>query len=464
MNDLRIRHIHLGEVKLGSYRLRGWIKTHRRSKKIAFIELTDGSCVKGLQLVVDPNLQGYQEIEDLLHTGSSIEVAGELVDSPAKGQAFEFQVGEITLHGSADPESYPLQKKKHSLEFLREHLHLRSRSNTLGAVFRVRSRAAFAIHKFFQDQGYLYVHTPIITTSDCEGAGEMFRVTTFDPAKPALVDNKVDYSQDFFKDQAHLTVSGQLEAEIFALSHMNCYTFGPTFRSENSNTTRHLAEFWMIEPEMAFCDLKGNMQIGAEFIKYVISDVLNYCHDDLEFLAEREWVDYPLLEMLTSLTSSEVATLEYTEAIKILENSGQNFEFPVAWGMDLQSEHEKFLTDQYISGPCYIINYPKEIKAFYMRLNDDEKTVAAMDLLVPRLGEIIGGSQREERLDKLESRMAEMEIPSDNLQWYLELRKYGGVEHSGFGLGFERLLMYLTGINNIRDVTPFPRFPGYAKF
>jgi len=464
MTDLRIRHIHTGEIALGGHRLKGWIKTHRRSKKIAFIELTDGSSVKGLQLVIDPELSAYQQLESQLHTGGSIEVEGELVESPAKGQAYEFQVSQIKLHGTADPESYPLQKKGHTLEFLREHLHLRPRSNTLGAVFRIRSRAAYAIHRFFQDKGYLYVHTPIITTSDCEGAGEMFRVSTLDPQNLPLIEGRVDYSQDFFKDQAHLTVSGQLEAEAFALSHMNCYTFGPTFRSENSNTSRHLAEFWMIEPEMAFCNLQGNMQVGEEFIKAVILDVLENCSDDLEFLEQREWVEYPLVEMLTKLTQSSVTPLEYTEAVKILEKSGKNFEFPVQWGMDLQAEHERYLTDEYIKGPVYIINYPKDIKAFYMRMNDDGKTVAAMDLLVPRLGEIIGGSQREERLDMLEQRMRSMEIPFENLHWYLDLRRFGGVEHSGFGLGFERLLMYLTGMTNIRDVTPFPRFPGYARF
>jgi asparaginyl-tRNA synthetase len=320
------------------------------------------------------------------------------------------------------------------------------------------------VHQFYQDRGFIYVHTPIITTSDCEGAGEMFRVTTLDLQKVPEIDGHVDYSQDFFKDEASLTVSGQLEAEIFALSHTNCYTFGPTFRSENSNTSRHLSEFWMIEPEMAFCDLSGDMELADEFVKYVIADVLEHCAEDIAFLKEREWVDYNLIDTLEGVVNTKCEVLEYTEAIRVLEASGANFEFPVKWGMDLQAEHERYLTDVHVKGPTFVINYPKEIKAFYMRMNEDNKTVAAMDLLVPGLGEIIGGSQREERGDVLETRMADSGIEKESLWWYLELRKYGSVPHAGFGLGFERLMMYLTGIQNIRDVIPFPRHPGYAQF
>lgn len=464
METVTIRDVHAEKVGLGEYTFSGWVKTHRRSKNVCFIELSDGSSVKGLQLVIEPALESYAAVAEAVSTGASITVQGELVPSPAKGQAFEFQVKHFELVGTADAEQYPLQKKGHSLEFLREIAHLRPRSNTLGAVFRVRSRASMAIHQFFQDRDFVYAHTPIITTSDCEGAGDMFRVVTFDPASPPLVDGKVDYSQDFFKDEASLTVSGQLEAEIMALSLMKSYTFGPTFRAENSNTARHLSEFWMIEPEVAFCDLHGDMQLAEDFIKYIISYVFEHCTADLEFLHARDWVEHGLVDTLQSIQSASFAVLDYTEAIKILENSKQAFEFPVHWGMDLQAEHERYLTDKHVKGPAFVINYPKEIKAFYMRLNDDEKTVAAMDLLVPRLGEIIGGSQREERLDVLERRIKEDGLDPRSYWWYLELRKYGSVPHAGFGLGFERFLMYVTGIQNIRDVILAPRHPGYAQF
>lgn len=464
MKNQTIREIQDKKVPLGPLRMAGWVKTHRRSKNVSFIELSDGSTVRGLQLVIEPKLESYQGVADDIGVGASIVVDGELVESPGKGQSYEFQVSNITLVGGADQESYPLQKKGHTLEFLREHLHLRSRSNTLGAVFRVRSRASHAIHTFFQERGFLYLHSPIITTSDCEGAGEAFAVTTLDLENPPKNDQGIDYSQDFFKEQASLTVSGQLEAEVFALSHKSCYTFGPTFRAENSNTTRHLSEFWMVEPEVAFCNLQGDMELAESFLKYIITDLLEYCAADLEFLHHRDWVEKGLKETLEHVAQSSFQSLDYTDAIAALEKSGKQFEYPVTWGIDLQAEHEKYLTDEYVKGPVFVVNYPKEIKAFYMRMNDDQKTVAAMDLLVPRLGEIIGGSQREERLEMLDARLKECELPQEEYWWYRELRTYGSVPHSGFGLGFERFLMYLTGIQNIRDVIPFPRHPGYAQF
>jgi asparaginyl-tRNA synthetase len=466
MNLHSIRDIHDDKVPAKAIQISGWVKTHRQSKSVAFIELSDGSSVKGLQLVIEPGLASYAAVADRIHTGASVSVEGNLVPSPAKGQKFEMQVENISLVGEADAESYPLQKKGHTLEFLREHMHLRLRSNTLGAVFRVRSVASMAVHEFFQSRGFVYAQTPIISTADCEGAGEMFQVTTLDLAKtPKLPDGKVDFSQDFFGAKASLTVSGQLEGEIFATALMNAYTFGPTFRAENSNTSRHLAEFWMIEPEMAFCNLEGNMEIAQDFILYVITQVLERCKDDLEFLWQREWVEPGLKEALEKLVNTpKFSALTYTEAISILEKSGEKFEFPVSWGIDLQSEHERYLTDKHIGGPVFVTDYPKDIKAFYMRLNDDGKTVRAMDLLVPRLGEIIGGSQREERHEVLQQKILDMGLPLEEYWWYLELRKYGTVPHAGFGLGFERLLMYMTGMQNIRDVISFPRFPGFAKF
>jgi asparaginyl-tRNA synthetase len=414
--------------------------------------------------VVDPNLAGYAECASRLHTGASISVHGELVLSPAKGQKYEFQVRELTLIGEADPEQFPLQKKQHTLEFLREVLHLRPRTATMGAVLRVRSAAAFAVHRFFNDRGFFYINTPIISTSDCEGAGEMFHVSTLDPQNPPRVNGKVDFSQDFFKEPASLTVSGQLEGEVCATGLSKIYTFGPTFRAENSNTTRHLAEFWMIEPEMAFYQLEDNRQLAQDFVKSVIRELLTTCSKDLEFLASQEWVQPGHLENLRVVSESEFACIDYTEAISILEKSGRSFEYPVRWGIDLQSEHERFLTDEHVKGPVTVINYPKEIKAFYMRLNEDGKTVRAMDVLVPRLGEIIGGSQREERYGVLLEKIRGQGLDEAAYWWYLELRKFGTVPHSGFGLGFERLLMYVTGMQNIRDVIPFPRFPGFAKF
>lgn len=464
MSAVRISDVHADKIPLGLCTFRGWVRTHRQSKTVTFIELYDGSCVRGLQLVIDPTLESYAAVAPRVATGASLMVQGELAPSPAKGQRYELRVQEFKLIGESPAEEYPLQKKGHTLEFLREILHLRPRSNTFGAVFRVRSAASMAIHTFFHQRGFVYVHTPIITTSDCEGAGAMFRVTTLDMEKPPRIDGKIDYKQDFFAGEAKLTVSGQLEGEIFATAVGNIYTFGPTFRAENSNTTRHLSEFWMIEPEMAFYDLHDNMALAEDFIKFLIQYVLDHCADDLEFLFAREWADKSMLETLRQVSTAPFATLDYTEAIKVLEKSGKSFEFPVKWGMDLQSEHERFLTDEYVKGPLFVVNYPKEIKAFYMRVNEDGKTVRAMDMLVPRLGEIIGGSQREERHDVLVERIKECKLPVEHYWWYLDLRRFGSVPHAGFGLGFERFLMYVTGMQNIRDVIPFPRYPGYAAF
>ena len=461
---LTIRDITEDKVALGHLELGGWIKTHRQSKRVSFIELTDGTCAGHLQLVVDPALAGYADIAAKLQTGASIRVAGELVLSPAKGQKYEFQVKSLNLIGEADPEQFPLQKKAHSLEFLREVLHLRPRTATMGAVLRVRSAAAFAVHRFFTERGFFYLHTPIISTSDCEGAGEMFHVSTLQADNPPRVNGAIDYTQDFFKEPASLTVSGQLEGEVCAMGLSKIYTFGPTFRAENSNTTRHLAEFWMIEPEMAFYELEDNMALAQEFVQEVIKEVLRTSAKDLEFLASQEWVQPGHLENLQAVSETKFARLDYTEAVSILEKSGKAFEYPVTWGIDLQSEHERFLTDEYVKGPVAVVNYPKDIKAFYMRLNDDGKTVRAMDLLVPRLGEIVGGSQREERYDVLLSKIRALGLDESAYWWYLELRKFGTVPHAGFGLGFERLLMYITGMQNIRDVIAFPRFPGFAKF
>ncbi len=465
MNTVDLRQIHDGEIAKGNIVLEGWIRSHRQSKQVSFIEFYDGTSIKPLQLVIDPALDVYKDVAAKLATGAAIRAHGELIDSPAKGQQFEVKVNNIELVGEADPETYPLQKKGHTLEFLREILHLRPRTNTLGAVFRIRSAAAFAINKFFTERGFYYAHTPIITTSDCEGAGEMFHVTTLNLNDVPKENGKVNYQKDFFKAEASLTVSGQLEGEIMAMGLKKIYTFGPTFRAENSNTPRHLCEFWMIEPEVAFLDLEGNMQLAEDFIKYLTRYVLDNCRDDLDFLHSREWFkDSDFVNVLEKLTTATFKKLDYTEAIKILEASGRTFEYPVRWGIDLQTEHERYLTDEYVKGPVFVVNYPKEIKAFYMRVNEDGKTVRAMDLLVPRLGEIIGGSQREERHDVLLERIRSMGLPEENYWWYLELRKFGTAPHAGFGLGFERFLMYVTGIQNIRDVIPFPRHPGYAKF
>jgi asparaginyl-tRNA synthetase len=447
--------------------VRGWIRTRRESKQgFAFVELNDGSCLRNLQIVVDQSVPGYAGFLKLLTTGTSIRVVGEIKASPAKGQAVEVHARELTVYGTADAEKYPLQKKGHSFEFLREIAHLRPRTNTFGAIARIRNALCAAIHDFFQSRGFLYVHTPIITTSDCEGAGQMFQVTTLDLARLAArtpgAPPVIDYNEDFFGKRASLTVSGQLEGETFACAVGDCYTFGPTFRAENSNTTRHLAEFWMVEPEMPFYDLDDNMALAESFIRTIISDVLTRCPEDMQFFNER--IDKTILATLENIVSQDFLRLSYTEAIGILQQSGQSFEFPVQWGLDLQSEHERYLTEQKFQRPVILYDYPRAIKSFYMRCNDDGKTVRAMDVLVPRAGEIIGGSQREERLDVLVDRMRECGLNPDDYWWFLDLRRFGTVPHAGFGLGLERVLLLLTGMTNIRDVIPYPRTPRHAEF
>ena len=440
--------------------VKGWVRSIRRGKGVAFITLNDGSCFASVQIVLSPELDNY-EVVSRVGTGASLTVTGRLVESPAAGQAWEVQALQVEIVGASD-ENYPLQKKRHSLEYLRSIAHLRPRSNTFGAVFRMRSVLAFAVHQFFQQHGFLYVQTPIITANDCEGAGEMFRVSTLDPVNPPQQDGQVDWASDFFGERTGLTVSGQLQGELFATAFSDIYTFGPTFRAENSNTSRHAAEFWMIEPEIAFADLRDNCQLGEDFLRYMVVYALENCQEDLEFFNQR--VEKGLIGKLESLARAEFITISYTEAVDLLQKSGQTFEFPVKWGYDLQSEHERYLTEKIFNGPVFVIDYPKQIKAFYMRMNDDEKTVAAMDLLVPRVGEIIGGSQREERFEVLKSRMEQHGIAAADMEWYLDIRRWGSCPHTGFGLGFERLLMYLTGMENIRDVIPFPRTPGHARF
>ena len=448
---------------VGSYvRAHGWVRTRRDSKGVHFVQMNDGSCLTNLQVVVD---EGVVPVDTLRRatTGACIIAEGHLVASPAAGQDVELKATSLEVLGPADPQEYPLQKKGHSLEFLRDIAHLRPRSNTFGAVFRVRSALSFAIHQFFRQNGFLYVHTPIITTSDCEGAGAQFGVTILDLMNvPRTSDGSVDFREDFFGKPAYLTVSGQLEAEIFALAFTNVYTFGPTFRAENSNTPRHLAEFWMVEPEMAFCDLQGDMDLAEAFLKFTIGYVLDHCRSDLEFFTKR--IDDTVLPTLEHVVTSSFEHITYTDAIEILRQADRAWEFPVFWGADLQSEHERYLTEEKFRKPVIVTDYPKEIKAFYMRMNDDGRTVRAMDVLVPRIGEIIGGSQREERYDVLLSRIREAGLKEENYWWYLELRKMGSAPHAGFGLGLERMLMYLTGMKNIRDVIPFPRTPGSAEF
>jgi len=437
---------------------RGWVKTRRDGKNVHFIQLNDGSSHTDLQVVVDEGVVPPDVIARVT-TGASLSVEGELVASPGKGQAVELKASSLVIHGAANPEEYPLQKKKHNLETLRPLGHLRARTNTFGAIFRVRNALARAIHRFFQERGFLFIHAPVISSSDAEGAGSMFQVTTLDLeiGKPA------DFAGDFFGRRTFLTVSGQLEAEILALAFANVYTFGPTFRAENSNTPRHLAEFYMIEPEMAFCDLDDNQDLAEAFLKSQIEQVLSECRPDLEFLSK--WYEPDLFKNLEGVLAGPFERISYTEAISHLQKSGRNFEFPVEWGCDLQSEHERYLTEELLKKPVVVTNYPREIKAFYMRSNDDGRTVAAMDVLVPRIGEIIGGSQREERHDLLLSRIREQPgLREGNYEWYLELRRFGGAEHAGFGMGFERMMMYLTGMKNIRDVIPFPRTPGNAEF
>jgi asparaginyl-tRNA synthetase len=443
--------------------VQGWVRTRRDSKAgFSFLEVNDGSCMSNLQIIADASLPNYESEVKRLSAGCSISVRGEIKPSDGKGQATELLAETLHVHGWADPESYPLQKKRHSLEKLREWAHLRPRTNTFGAVARVRNCVCWSIHQFFQQRGFLYIHTPIITASDCEGAGELFRVTTLDLENPPRKEGGVDYTLDFFDRPSYLTVSGQLEAEIFATALGNVYTFGPTFRAENSNTSRHLAEFWMIEPEMAFYELADNMDLAEQFLKHICREVRQQCDEDLQFFHER--IDNTVLPTLDSILEHEFVRLPYTEAIEILQRSGQTFEFPVAWGSDLQSEHERYLTEQQFQRPVILHDYPRTIKPFYMRVNDDGRTVRAMDVLVPKVGEIIGGSQREERLDVLQQRMIEQQLRPEDYWWYLDLRRFGTVPHAGFGLGLERALQFITGMANIRDVIPFPRTPGSAEF
>jgi len=440
----------------------GWVRTRRESKGFAFIVLNDGSSQETLQLLIPGEVAAFRELHRC-NTGAAISAKGILKESPGKGQKFEVEISEIEVFGEADPEKYPLQKKGHTLEFLREIGHLRPRTNTYGAVFRLRNVLAAAVHDFFQSRGFVWVHTPIITSSDCEGAGELFSVTSLDlDNPPRKEEGSIDFTQDYFGKRAYLTVSGQLEAEFFAMSLGKVYTFGPTFRAENSNTSRHLSEFWMIEPEMAFADLRDDMHLAEDFFHYLCAAVLEKGESELSFLQNQ--YKRISVEDIKRLSETPFVHISYSDAIKELEKTKESFEFPVAWGLDLQSEHERYLTDKVFNGPVIVTDYPKDIKAFYMRLNPDEKTVAAMDVLVPKIGEIIGGSQREERLDILEMRMHEIGIPTDNLQWYLDLRRFGSAPHAGFGLGFERMVQYITGMPNIRDVIPCPRAPQTIGF
>ncbi|MBE9110880.1 asparagine--tRNA ligase [Nodosilinea sp. LEGE 07298] len=459
----RIRDIlHAGEPGQ-TVAIQGWVRTKREGKGVTFVDVNDGSSMAGLQVVLNADLASYDTVVKDLTTGSSVEIGGTLVESPGKGQRVELQASSITVYGTADGETYPLQKKRHSFEYLRTLGHLRSRTNTLGAVFRVRNACAQAIHQFFRDRSFLWIHTPIITASDCEGAGEMFAVTGLNLANPPKgKDGTVDYSQDFFGKPAYLTVSGQLEAEIMAMAFTDVYTFGPTFRAENSNTSRHLAEFWMVEPEKAFCDLVGNMDLAEEFLKYIFHSVLEQCPEDMAFFNDR--IDNTVLATADNIISNTFERITYTEAVKLLEKADKTFEFPVEWGIDLQSEHERYLAEDLFKKPVIVTDYPTGIKAFYMRLNDGGETVAAMDVLAPKVGEIIGGSQREERLDVLERRIQEAGLPIDDYWWYLDLRRFGTVPHAGFGLGFERLVQFMTGMGNIRDVIPFPRTPDSIDF
>ena len=444
-------------------RLQGWIRTRRDSKGgFSFLELNDGSCQGNVQIVADGSLPNYESDVKRLAAGWSVTIEGLVKTSPAKGQQTEVQASSVTVHGEADVDAYPLQKKQHSFEFLRTLAHLRPRTNTFGAIARLRNQTCKSIHQFFQEQGFLYIHPPIITASDCEGAGEMFKVTTLNLDKLPKAEGKVDFTQDFFHRPAYLTVSGQLQAEAFACSLGKVYTFGPTFRAENSNTTRHLAEFWMVEPEMAFFELTDNMNLAEAFLKRIFRDALEHCAEDMQFFNQR--IDDTVLATIEGVLGSEFIRLPYTEAVAILEKSGQTFEYPVAWGRDLQAEHERFLTEQHFKKPVILFDYPRTIKPFYMRVNDDSRTVRAMDILVPKVGEIIGGSQREERLDVLEQRMGEQGLSPEAYWWYLDLRLYGTVPHSGFGLGLERVIQFMTGMGNIRDVIPFPRTPGTAEF
>ncbi|PKN28965.1 MAG: asparagine--tRNA ligase [Deltaproteobacteria bacterium HGW-Deltaproteobacteria-21] len=441
----------------------GWVRTKRDSKGgFSFLEVNDGSCLSNLQVIAEKGLPNYESEVTKLQTGCSVRISGTLVASPGKGQKVELKGEEIHVYGWADPDTYPLQKKRHSFEFLRTIAHLRPRTNTFGAVARVRNSLSHAIHTFFQERGFLYLHTPIITGSDCEGAGEMFRVTTFDLQNVPRTDGSVDYGKDFFGSPANLTVSGQLEAEIYALSMGDVYTFGPTFRAENSNTSRHLAEFWMVEPEMAFCDLDGDIELAKSFLKFLFRHVLSNCREDMEFF--NKFIDSTVIKTLEDLVEQDFEHITYTEAVDILTRSGESFEFPLKWGTDIQSEHERYLCEKVFRKPVVLTDFPREIKAFYMKCNEDGKTVRAMDVLVPRIGEIIGGSQREDDYETLRRRIEESNLSLEAYWWYLDLRKFGSAPHAGFGLGFERLLQFVTGMANIRDVIPFPRTPGNLSF
>lgn len=443
--------------------IKGWVRTVRNQKTFTFVEVNDGSTLSNFQIILTPEVPHYANLINQLSTGVSIAAQGIIVESPASGQSLEMQATSLTIVGKCDPETYPLQKKRHSFEFLRTIAHLRPRTNTFGAVARVRNALAFATHQFFQERGFLYLHSPIITASDCEGAGEMFRVTTLDLTNlPKNPEGHIDHAQDFFSKPAFLTVSGQLNGEIYACALSDVYTFGPTFRAENSNTSRHLAEFWMVEPEMAFADINDNMDCAEAYLKYVLKYTLEHCDEDMQFF--NKIISPGLIERLELIVNTPFERASYTYAVRILEKADKSFEFPVKWGLDLQSEHERYLAEEFFGKPVIITDYPKQIKAFYMRSNDDDKTVAAMDVLVPKIGEIIGGSQREERLGYLEAKLREFNLPVEEYWWYLDLRRYGSVPHAGFGAGFERLVQFTTGMENIRDVIPFPRYPGKAEF
>ncbi len=463
MQRIQIKDLLKSSEGRENVRLCGWIRTRRDSKGFSFLEINDGSCLANIQCVLDTGTKAYEVLTSSsmpINTGAAVEICGDLIPSPGKGQAWEIKALDMHVFGLADPDTFPIQKKRHTDEYLRTIAHLRPRSNKYGAAFRIRSAAAHAVHEYFRKENFYYVHTPILTGADCEGAGEMFRVTTFNPLE--YNEKRKDFSEDFFGKEAHLTVSGQLEAETFAMALGNVYTFGPTFRAENSNTPRHAAEFWMIEPEMAFADLNDDMKLGEDLTRYVVDYVLNHCIEDLTLFDN--FVSKGLLDNLKHLQSAPFDRVTYNDAIDILLKSKRNFEFPVIKGHDLQTEHERFLAEEYFKGPVTVYNYPKDIKAFYMRMNDDNETVAAMDLLVPQIGELIGGSQREERLDKLVSRIHELGQNEADYWWYLDLRKFGTAPHAGFGMGFERLVMLLTGISNIRDVLPFPRTPSNLEF
>jgi asparaginyl-tRNA synthetase len=443
--------------------VKGWIRTRRDSKGgFSFIEINDGSCLKNLQVVTDHSMDGFEAASKKLHTGSCVGFIGKLVLSPGKEQSVELQANSIEVYGEADPEHYPLQKKHHSFEFLREIAHLRPRTNTFGAVMRVRNRLSYAIHNFFQDEGFVYLHTPIITANDCEGAGEIFQVTTLNPGSPPMLDGCVDYSQDFFGEKTGLTVSGQLEGEVFAMALSEIYTFGPTFRAENSNTSRHLSEFWMVEPEMAFYDLEDDMDLAESFLRYLLKDALENCSEDLEFFNKQ--IDKTILERHRKIVDNKFERISYSEAVQLLGKSNKKFKYSVKWGSNLQSEHERYISEEVFNNPVIIYDYPEEIKPFYMKINDNGKTVRAMDVLLPKLGEIIGGSQREDDYDVLLKRMKFKKLNSEDYNWYLDLRRFGSAPHSGFGLGFERLVQFVTGVENIRDVIPFPRTPKNARF